>query len=217
MSIVYGAVACGTRVLCEQTIGNVDFGKSVRLQLENYVQEYTTYPLEGHTYNCYCLNGISYIAVTTAATSQQQTLAFLRKLYTLFTSDRSRLLEAQSGAEYCHQIDFGRILSAEMAAFNNQDKTRITQLQDQVNNVSLMMHQNLTGLNERGTRLDDLYEKTDQFQADAQMFQSTTKRVKQKTFMENCRMTLLLYGAIFVIAFVILMLILWKAGVFDQK
>lgn len=52
-----------------------------------------------------------------------------------------------------------------------------------------------------------------QFQA--QMFQSTTKRVKEKTFRENCRMSLLLYGAIFVIVFTVLMLILWKTGVFD--
>ncbi len=40
------------------------------------------------------------------------------------------------------------------------------QLQGQVADVSLLMQQNITDLNERGTKLNELVDKTDQFQAD---------------------------------------------------
>ena len=45
MSLLYAAVACGTRILCEQSVGNVDYGKQVRQHLESTVQEYVTFPM----------------------------------------------------------------------------------------------------------------------------------------------------------------------------
>ncbi|VUZ44684.1 unnamed protein product [Hymenolepis diminuta] len=215
MSIYYAAVCCGSRVLCEQAIGPIDYGKIVRTQLENSVQEFITCYLEGQTYSCYTFNNISYVAVTSVSTSQQQTLNFLKRVFAAFTSDQSRVLEAQSGSEHCHQVDFGRTLSAMMADFNSQSATRLLGLRSQVNDVTLIMQQNLTNLNERGDKLDDLFDKTDQFQTDAQMFQSTARRVKEKTYWENCRMRILLFGTIFIIVFVILMIILWQAKVFE--
>nr|CDS32400.2 vesicle associated membrane protein [Hymenolepis microstoma] len=205
MSILYAAVCCGSRVLCEQAIGSIDYGKAVRTQLENSVQEFITCPLEG------------YVAVTSISTSQQQTLNFLKRVYAAFTSDQSRILEAQSGSEHCHQVDFGRTLSAMMADFNSQSATRLMDLRNQVNDVTLIMQQNLEDLNEREGRLDDVYGKAENFQKDAEMFQSTAKRVKEKTYWENCRMRLLLFGCIFVILFIILMIILWQANVFDRE
>ncbi|VDO07453.1 unnamed protein product [Rodentolepis nana] len=214
MSILYSAVCCGSRVLCEQAIGSIDYGKAVRTQLENSVQEFITCPLEGRTYSCYTFNGISYVAVTSMSTSQQQTLNFLKSIYAAFTSDQSRVLEAQSGSEHCHQVDFGRTLSAMMADFNSQSATRLMDLRNQVNDVTLIMQQNLTDLNEREDKLDDLFGKTDQFRDQAEMFQSTAKRVKDKTFYENCRMRMLLFGCVFVIVLIIVLIILWQAGVF---
>ncbi|VDL58405.1 unnamed protein product [Hymenolepis diminuta] len=157
MSIYYAAVCCGSRVLCEQAIGPIDYGKIVRTQLENSVQEFITCYLEG------------YVAVTSVSTSQQQTLNFLKRVFAAFTSDQSRVLEAQSGSEHCHQVDFGRTLSAMMADFNSQSATRLLGLRSQVNDVTLIMQQNLTNLNERGDKLDDLFDKTDQFQTDLVM------------------------------------------------
>ncbi|KAH9280126.1 putative vesicle-associated membrane protein [Echinococcus granulosus] len=199
MSILYAAVACGPRVLCEQSVGSVDYGKEVRQQLESSIQEYVTFPLGSCTYNCYNSNGISYVAVSEAAASQQQTLNFLRRVQCLFTSDPSRVLEAQSGSEHCHQVDFGRVLSEEMVQFSSQDRNRLMQLHSQVADVSMLMHQNINDLNERGNKLDELFDKTEQFEADAQMFQSTAKRVKEKSYWENCRMRLVLFGAVFII------------------
>ncbi|EUB64129.1 Putative vesicle-associated membrane protein [Echinococcus granulosus] len=215
MSILYAAVACGPRVLCEQSVGSVDYGKEVRQQLESSIQEYVTFPLGSCTYNCYNSNGISYVAVSEAAASQQQTLNFLRRVQCLFTSDPSRVLEAQSGSEHCHQVDFGRVLSEEMVQFSSQDRNRLMQLHSQVADVSMLMHQNINDLNERGNKLDELFDKTEQFEADAQMFQSTAKRVKEKSYWENCRMRLVLFGAVFIIVLVILLIILWASGVFN--
>ncbi|VDD76508.1 unnamed protein product, partial [Mesocestoides corti] len=142
---------------------------------------------------------------------------FLFKLERLFVADPSRVLEAQSGSEHCHQVDLGRILSEEMANFSSQDRNKLMQLQGQVADVSLLMQQNISDLNERGTKLNELFDKTEQFEADAHMFESTARRVKEKTFWENCRMRIILFGAIFAIVLSILLIILWQSGVFDKK
>lgn len=43
------------------------------------------------------------------------------------------------------------------------------QLHGQVADVSLLMHQNIADLNERGNKLDDLFDKTEQFEADVSL------------------------------------------------
>lgn len=48
------------------------------------------------------------------------------------------------------------------------------------------------------------------------MFHGTARRVKEKTFWENFRMKLIIFGGIFAIVFIIIMIILWQAGVFKQ-
>lgn len=39
-------------------------------------------------------------------------------------------------------------------------------LQSQLNDVHLLMHENIVNLNERGTKLDDMVDKTDKFADD---------------------------------------------------
>jgi len=215
MSILYCAVACGHRVLCEQNKGNVDFSGQIKNYLNNQLQEYITFAIGRDTFNSYNRNGISYIAIADASTSQQQTLGFLRKLEQSFIADPSRVLEAQSGSEHCHQIDFGRVLSEEMANFSNQDQSKLMGLQSQLNDVHLLMHENIVNLNERGTKLDDMVDKTDKFADDAEMFGASTRRIKNQKYMENLKMKLIIFGVICAIVFVILMIILWQSGVFN--
>ena len=44
------------------------------------------------------------------------------------------------------------------------------QLQGQVTDVSMLMKQNITDLNERSGKLDDLFGKTEQFEADVSLY-----------------------------------------------
>ncbi|BHF70054.1 hypothetical protein SprV_0301310300 [Sparganum proliferum] len=170
-----------------------------------------------HTFNSYNRNGLSFIAIADASTSQQQTLNFLRLLESKFTSDPTRVLEAHSGSEHCHQIDFGRVLAAEMANFSQQDRSKVMELRGQVADVSLLMQKNIADLNERGTKLDDLFTKTEAMESDAAMFQTTAQHVKLEHYWDNCRTKIILFSALFVLVLIIVLIILWQTGVFEQK
>lgn len=155
-------------------------------------------------------------AIADASTSQQQTLTFLRTLEAKFTADPTRVLEAHSGTEHCHQIDFGKVLSAEMANFSQQDRSKVMELRGQVADVSLLMQKNIADLNERGTKLDDLFTKTEAMESDASMFRTTARQVKQKHYWDNCRTKVILFAALFVLVLIIVLIILWQTGVFNQ-
>ncbi len=47
MKILYCGVACGRRILCEQSADTTDYTTQVKDQLENFPQEYVTFELKG--------------------------------------------------------------------------------------------------------------------------------------------------------------------------
>nr|VZI05124.1 unnamed protein product [Spirometra erinaceieuropaei] len=149
-----------------------------------------------HTFNSFNRNGLSFIAIADASTSQQQTLNFLRLLESKYTSDPTRVLEAHSGSEHCHQIDFGRVLATEMANFSQQDQSKVMELRSKVADVSLLMQNNIVDLEKRGAKLDDLFTKTEAMESEAAMFQTTARQVKQKHYWDNCRTKIILFSAL---------------------
>ncbi|KAL7059034.1 hypothetical protein AAHC03_013859 [Spirometra sp. Aus1] len=227
MSLVYCAIACGKRVLCEQSVGPIDFSSTARQYLDSPLQEYVTFAVGRldiykstffrHTFNSFNRNGLSFIAIADASTSQQQTLNFLRLLESKYTSDPTRVLEAHSGSEHCHQIDFGRVLATEMANFSQQDQSKVMELRSKVADVSLLMQNNIVDLEKRGAKLDDLFTKTEAMESEAAMFQTTARQVKQKHYWDNCRTKIILFSALFVLVLIIVLIILWQTGVFEQK
>ncbi|VDN10950.1 unnamed protein product [Dibothriocephalus latus] len=90
------------------------------------------------------------------------------------------------------------------------------ELRGQVADVSMLMQKNIADLNERGTKLDDLFTKTEAMESDASMFQTTARQVKQKHYWDNCRTKIILFSALFVLVLIIVLIILWQTGVFNQ-
>lgn len=216
MSILYCGIACSNRILCEQHNGTRDFSSKVRGALNNVAQQdYVTMAIDNCHYNALNRNGLSFIAITDANASQQQTLTFLRQLESKFTAQSSRVSQALSGGEGCLQLEYSRTLAAEMASFSAQEMTQLTALRGQVEDVSVIIRNNIEQVMERGGRLDDLSAKTDELQSNANMFQTTARQVRQKAWWDNCRMKMIIAGVITLIAVVILLLILWQTGAFN--
>ncbi|XP_051539989.1 vesicle-associated membrane protein 8 [Myxocyprinus asiaticus] len=99
-----------------------------------------------------------------------------------------------------------------MANYNTeaQAPTKLSQVQDQVNDVKVILKDNINKVLERGERLDDLIGKTDDLQATADSFQKTSTRVARKMWWKNIKMMIII--GVVVLA-VVLLIILLATGV----
>uniref|UniRef100_A0A4W3HMR9 Si:ch73-234b20.5 n=1 Tax=Callorhinchus milii TaxID=7868 RepID=A0A4W3HMR9_CALMI len=90
----------------------------------------------------------------------------------------------------------------------NPDK--LSDLQDQVDDVSGIMRQNIDKVLERGEKLDDLIVKTDDLQATADSFQKTSTKIARKMWWKNTKMMVII---LVITAIVITLIILFATGV----
>ncbi|XP_035247606.1 vesicle-associated membrane protein 8 [Anguilla anguilla] len=88
--------------------------------------------------------------------------------------------------------------------------TKLTQVQDQVNDVKVILKDNINKVLERGEKLDDLIDKTDDLRATADSFQRTSTRVARKYWWKNIKMMVII-GV--VVAIIIILIILFATGV----
>ncbi|KAM3599628.1 uncharacterized protein V6R79_008818 [Siganus canaliculatus] len=86
---------------------------------------------------------------------------------------------------------------------------QLDQVQSQVNEVKVILTDNISKVLQRGERLDDLIDKTDDLQASADSFQRTSTRVARKYWWKNIKMWIII-GIIVLI--VLILIILFATG-----
>ncbi|KAM4635336.1 vesicle-associated membrane protein 3 [Polymixia lowei] len=102
-----------------------------------------------------------------------------------------------------------------MADFSSQppaagSSNKLDQVQGQVNEVKVILKDNINKVLERGERLDDLIDKTDDLQATADSFQKTSTRVARKYWWKNVKMMIIIGVVVLII---IILIILFAAKV----
>ncbi|XP_059401619.1 vesicle-associated membrane protein 8-like [Carassius carassius] len=95
-----------------------------------------------------------------------------------------------------------------MADYNTEPQapSKLSQVQDQVNDVKGILEDNLKKVLERGDRLDDLIVITDDLQVTADSFQKTSTRVARKMWWRNTKMMIII--GVVVLAIIILIILL---------
>nr|KAG5692675.1 hypothetical protein BaRGS_028475 [Batillaria attramentaria] len=78
--------------------------------------------------------------------------------------------------------------------FSKGGKDSVSRLQSQVDEVKDVMTQNIEKVMERGDRLDDLMDKTEELEASAANFQRTSRKIRKRYWWKNKKMTLILCG-----------------------
>ncbi|RVE66133.1 hypothetical protein OJAV_G00123420 [Oryzias javanicus] len=82
---------------------------------------------------------------------------------------------------------------------------KLDQVQSQVNEVKDILKDNIDKVLERGDRLNELIDKTDDLQASADSFQRTSTRVARKYWWKNIKMMILI-GVILLIVLILIIL-----------
>ncbi|XP_003737473.1 vesicle-associated membrane protein 722 [Galendromus occidentalis] len=135
-------------------------------------------------------------------------LAELSKRFTL-TSLPSRAYNAEE-----HEFDreFQAILKDTLDSFNSgKSGDQVEQLKSQVNDVKGIMQENIKKALDRGARMDDLVDQTENLESQSVTFRAQSGRVRRKMWLQNLKMWIII-GV--VVSVVVLLIILKIAGVF---
>lgn len=88
---------------------------------------------------------------------------------------------------------------------------RLQHVQQTVDEVTVIMHENLDKVEERGEKMQDLDKRAELLRSKSQKFSKTAVKVKRRKWWENTKMKLLL-GAVILVVVVVLIIIIAMAS-----
>ncbi|XP_062596666.1 vesicle-associated membrane protein 8-like isoform X1 [Saccostrea cucullata] len=150
---------------------------------------------------------------------KKQPYAYLAEIKRKFQSG-TLSMRAVSAGHHELDSDFGFIMAQDMEKFSKPGAgDHVSALRSQVDDVKNVMTQNIERVLDRGERLENLIDKTEELEASSSQFQKTAKKIRKKYWWKNTKMMIIIGVVVFVILIVIVILILNGTGVFkgDSK
>ncbi|XP_076453479.1 vesicle-associated membrane protein 7-like [Babylonia areolata] len=215
MTIVYSCIARGTNVLCSNQTGAGSYSSTIQSMLGNIPSTSDgkrTYSANNNDYHCLIENGIVFVCVTESGISKQQPYSFLAEIKRRLQSGPLAMRAMTAGTGELDK-DFNFVLAQQMKNFSKAGNDNVSRLQSQVDEVKGVMTQNIEMVLERGERLEDLMDKTDDLSASAMTFQKTARRIRKKYWWQNKKMTLIICGISLLVIIVIIIIVLFSTGV----
>ncbi|KAK3090721.1 hypothetical protein FSP39_014088 [Pinctada imbricata] len=220
MTITYSCISRGNTILCSHQIGEGNFENVVTSMLPNMPTRNdgkTTYKSDNYLFHCVIENGMIYMCAANPDFAKRQAYAFLAEIKRKFQSGTLAMQAVSAGP---HEMDseFSFVFSQNMEKFSKPGAgDNVSALRSQVDEVKDVMTQNIERVLERGERLENLIDKTEELESSAATFQKTAKRIQRKYWWSNLKMKIILGVVVFVILVIVVVLILYGAHVFEGK
>lgn len=220
MTIFYSCIARGSTILCSHQIGAGNYeqaAESVLTNLPTRNDGKTTITAASCKYHCMVENGIIFVCAADSDFPARSCFGYLTEIKDQFHNENfaSRAVMARD-----HEFDseFKNVLMKQMEKFSKPgENDNLTALQSQVHEVKGVMAQNIEKVIQRGERLDDLVDKTDELNAASATFQKTASRIRKKYWWKNTKMKLIIAIVVFLIIVGIVLAIVFGSGVLDKK
>lgn len=126
--------------------------------------------------------------------------------------EKASLLDADSDDE-----DFFLTGPRSIKPGGSRSDPKIDRLQNQVDEVVGVMQNNVSKVMERGDRLEDLQDQSDNLAGNADMFRSRARGLHKKMWWNNCKMKLALVVIILIVLLVIIIPIIVKSRNWDRR
>jgi len=183
MPLVYALVAQSTfsgaaEIVAECQTGRGDFGTIVEVILEKTSNnQKKSYFHEGYSFNFIIEDGTTYLCVADVDFPTRVCFAFLQKIM----------------EEYDARPDFDRRMAVWLDRYSTDPSLdKVRQVESQIDGVKDVMMENLQGLLQRGDKLEDVAEHTEDMIADATSFQRGSHAVKRHFVMKNMKLIIVI-------------------------
>ncbi|XP_071721557.1 vesicle-associated membrane protein 722-like isoform X2 [Rutidosis leptorrhynchoides] len=214
-SLIYSFVARGTLILSEYTEFNGNFTSiSVQcLQKLPATNNKFTYNRDGHTFNYLVEDGFTYCVVSVESIGRQVPIAFLERIKEDFTNKYGGGKAATATANSLNK-EFGSKLKEEMqyCVDHQEEISKLSKVKAQVSEVKEEMLKNIEKAFDRGIKIDNLVDKTENLRFQAQDFHKVGTQIRRKMWLKNMKIKLIVLGIIIAL---ILIIVLSACGGFN--
>ncbi|KAK3919312.1 Vesicle-associated membrane protein 713 [Frankliniella fusca] len=184
--------------------------QEIKEKLKNV--EETSYE-QMHTYNipsCCPIHilldkGIVFLCITKHSESEYLPFAFLRHVRDKFSEQPSLISRSYRAGEDEFDRDFRPVLVQILDDFNSGRADKLSQVEEQVEDVKQIMRDNVERIIDRGERLDDLLSKALGLESQGQEFRQQTHAVFVQARCRNLKMWLVI-GVLFLIFLTVVVL-----------
>ncbi|XP_050940900.1 vesicle-associated membrane protein 721-like isoform X1 [Cucumis melo] len=163
-SLIYSFVARGTVILAEHSdftgnFTNIAFQCLQRLPASN---NRFTYTCDGHTFNYLLNDGFTYCVVAVEAAGRQVPMACLERIKENFDRTYGGGKASVAVAKSLNK-EFGPKMKGHMqyCVDHPEESSKLMQVKAQVSDVKAVMIENIDKILERGTKIEDLVDKTE--------------------------------------------------------
>lgn len=215
MPILYSCLSRGSVILVDKTLGRDDYqslAKEILADLATDFNKKTSFPRDNAHYHTLIDNGLVYLCAADEETGKRMPYLFLDELKQQFSASASLVQRSANAGPFEFNREFRQILADVMDKHNSGKGDQLTALQNQVGEVTGIMRQNVEKVLERGDKLDDLMDKTDDLQASSNTFKVTSTKLSRKMLWKNRRMMIILAVVTIIVITVIVLIILSSTG-----
>ncbi|KAL4240585.1 hypothetical protein ACF0H5_001377 [Mactra antiquata] len=204
MSIIYSCIARGTTVLCSHGVqqGSDNYEEAAQMVLKQIPTRNdgkTTVTAGNTKFHCIVENGIIFMCAAKPGFETRPCFGFLTEMKDQF-HNRNYSERAFNAGSHEFDSEMNSVIAQQMTKFSKPGAVdHVTVLQGQVKEVQGVMSKNIEAVIERGERLDDLMDKTDELQASAATFQRTASKIKKKYWWANMKMKIIVGIVVFAI------------------
>mmetsp|Transcript_29169 Transcript_29169/g.64467 ORF Transcript_29169/g.64467 Transcript_29169/m.64467 type:complete len:222 (+) Transcript_29169:243-908(+) len=214
MPLMYTSVSRGNVTIAEYAAFSGNFSSVAKDYLERAGKNegQFTYSVDGH--NFFFLNkaGYTYLAVAEDQYGRAIPIAFLDKMQTEFSAKYGE--KGQAAKEGQFNSTFGKQLKQMMehATQFPGEYSKVFEVQKKVDEVKGIMTDNIDKMLARGEKLELLTDKTENLMNEADRFKTGARQVKRQLWWQNCKIKLVMAGAVLLLGLIIFLLICFSKG-----
>jgi len=225
--LLYALIARGTTILARQAACSGNFSEVTEQVLSKIPPEDNkkTYSHLEFYFHYICENRIVYMLITHGDFERSKAFAFLTEIKKRFLIQYGE--RVYTALPYAMNSDFSSTLTAQMRFYSESSSpshatgnrsvannlgvpsvsgpsSKVTQVQDQVDELKGIMVENIDQITARGERLELLINRTDNLQANAVTFKRTSRNLERSMCMKNAKLSIIIaVVAVIIVYFIV--------------
>ncbi|GAX74087.1 hypothetical protein CEUSTIGMA_g1537.t1 [Chlamydomonas eustigma] len=209
MPLIYSSVSKGTTTVAEYAAFSGNFSSVAKEFLEKAGKNEGkfTYAVDGHTFNFLAKGGFTFLTVADENYGRAIPSEFLNRMQHEFSAkyaDKGNIAK-EGGLNSTFGKDLKKMM--EHATQFPAEYSKVVNVTKKVEEVKGVMTDNIDKMLQRGEKLELLTDKTENLMSEADRFQRTAKTIKRMFWWQNCKVKLIVAGAVLLVALVIFLLI----------
>jgi len=217
MPIVAALISRGTTILVEYGGFGTNFSTIARRLIESIpttLDSKKSYSYENYNFHYLVEGGVIYLCMASQDFTYRVSYNFLFDISNRFKNTYGSKI--QTAGPLGMNDTFSRVLKERIEFFSN-DKggdDKISKVKGEIEDTKKVMVQNIDKVLERGSKIEELVDKTDTLQSHSHSFRNKGRQLRRNMWWKNCKLCCILLSIILIILIIVIVVVLWKYGVF---